>query len=384
MALLFLVGVQSTTLLQLSRVASFFQNGVTPLSVTSFYPINASLVTGHWSLMTGQNPVAPLQQKNSQLIRTFVGHTAPVRAVAIAGDGLTLASGGDDGTVKLWNFQTGQLLSSLSSHSTGVKSIAISPDGQTLVSGGMDGTVKLWDLKKGQLLRTLNGHKGGVTAIAITSDGRIVTGSLDIVKVWDMANGKLLRTLQSGAFALTVSRDGETLFAGHNDGKITLWNLITGKQLWSLVPPQKSSGVTAVAIAPDGQTLVNSGGDDRFQSLPQTDGKNLKVWDMQTRKLLHNFSAHLGTVESVAIAPNGLVFASGGHARRVQLWSLKTGKLLRTFEGHGGGVYAVTFSPNGQMVISGSGDKTIKVWRLLPSPSPRVPVKPSDSVGIGL
>ncbi|WP_407882752.1 WD40 repeat domain-containing protein, partial [Scytonema sp. NUACC26] len=335
---------------------------------------------GHWSLIT-----TPLQQKNSQLIRTFIGHTAAVRAIAISQDGITLASGGDDGTVKLWNFQTGRLLSSLSGHSTGVKSIAISPNGRTVVSGGVDGTVKLWDLQTGRLLRTLNGHKGGVTGLAIASNGRtLATGSLDIVKVWDLANGKQLRTVQSGAFALTVSRDGETLFAGHNDGKITLWNLSTGKQLRSLVPPPKSSGVTSVAIAPDGQTLVNSGGDDSFQSSPQTDGKNLKVWDVQTGKLLQNFSAHLGSVDSVAIAPNGLVFASGGQARRVQLWSLKTGKLLRSFEGHGGGVYAVAFSPNGQMLVSGSGDKTIKVWRLLPSPSPRVPVKPGDSVGMRL
>ncbi len=371
------MGAQYLAPLQISRVASFFQNGMTPLSATRLSPIiHAS------SVSIGQNPVTPLQQKNSQLIRTLVGHTAPVRAVAISQDGLTLASGGDDGTVKLWNFQTGQLLSSLSGHSKGVKSIAIAPDGQTVVSGDRDGIVKLWDLKKGQLLRTLNGHKGGVTAIVITPDGRIVTGSLDIVKVWDMANGKQLRTVQSGAFALTVSRDGETLFAGHNDGKITLWNLSTGKLLRSLVPPQKSSGVTSVAIAPDGKTLVNSGGDDSFQSLPQTDGKNIKVWDVETGKLLQNFSAHLGTVESVAIAPNGLVFASGGQAKRVQLWSLKTGKLLRAFEGHGGGVYAVAFSPNGQILVSGSGDKTIKVWRLLPSPSPRVPLQPSNSVGI--
>ncbi len=363
-AVLSLVGAQGIAPLQLSRITT--------------HPINAS------SASIAQNP-APLQQKNSQLIRTFVGHTAPVRAIVIAQDGLTLASSGDDRTVKLWSFQTGQLLSSLSGHSKGVESIAISRDGQTVVSGGIDGTVKLWDLKKGQLLRTLTGHKGGVTAVVITSDGRtLASGSADTIKVWDIANGKLVRTLNPGAFALTVSRDGETLVTGHKDGNIKLWNLSTGKLLRSLVPPQKSSGVTSVAIAPDGQTLVNSGGDDSFQSLPQTDGKNIKVWNLQTGKLLHNFSAHLGTVESVAIAPNGLVFASGGYAGRVQLWSVKTGKLLRTFEGHGGEVSAVAFSPNGQMLVSGSGDKTIKVWRLLPSPSPRVPVKPFDSVGIGL
>ncbi len=76
-------------------------------------------------------------------------------SVAFSPDGQTLASGGEDQMVKLWEVNTGQYLKTLQGHGNCVRSIVFSPDGQTIASGSEDGTIKLWDVKTGECLKTL-------------------------------------------------------------------------------------------------------------------------------------------------------------------------------------------------------------------------------------
>ena len=83
----------------------------------------------------------------------LTGHTFTVWSVAFSPDGLTLASGSQDKTIRLWNVATGELIATLTGHTGPVKSVAFSPDGVVLASGSKDSTVRLWDLTSPMLLQ---------------------------------------------------------------------------------------------------------------------------------------------------------------------------------------------------------------------------------------
>jgi WD40 repeat protein len=77
---------------------------------------------------------------------------------------------------------------------------------------------------------------------------------------------------------------------------------------------------------------------------------------------LRTFGDHLGSVYSVAFAPDGHTALSGAQDKTLKLWDVATGKLLRPFEGHSDFVYSVAFAPDGRTVLSGSWDRTLKLW----------------------
>jgi WD40 repeat protein/tRNA A-37 threonylcarbamoyl transferase component Bud32 len=81
-------------------------------------------------------------------------------------------------------------------------------------------------------------------------------------------------------------------------------------------------------------------------------------------RCLHTLAAHSSWVTSVAISPNGQVFASSSLDDTIKLWNLHTGAELLTLKGHAKGVNAIAISPDGKLLISGSDDYTLKVWNL--------------------
>jgi WD40 repeat protein len=140
--------------------------------------------------------VASFAQGPKLVVQT--GHTGgQVNAVVFSPKGDLLASGGADGTIKIWNVAYGEQLRTLVGHTQNVSSVAFSADGRVIASGSYDYSAKLWDAATGRELHTLNGHTLAVESIALSPTGNILaTGSLDNqIKLWDVASGKELRTL---------------------------------------------------------------------------------------------------------------------------------------------------------------------------------------------
>ena len=187
----------------------------------------------------------------------------PVDGVAFSPDSKTLATGGFDGRVKLWDVASRSSVAELRGDDPAevpqvVLALACSPDGRKVAVAGESGTVVLRGLASGKVTATLIGHKDAVAAVAFAPDGRTVaTASLDhTVRLWDAATGAdagCSRGTRTGSSRRPLHPMGRRWQPGSYDRTIRLWDVDTGRERATL--EGHNATIHALAYAPYGNNL---------------------------------------------------------------------------------------------------------------------------------
>lgn len=284
------------------------------------------------------------------------GSSPEVWGLAFSPDGRTLASSGDDHTIKLWDAAAGHLIRTLSAHESLVTCVAFSPDGRWLASGSFDKRkpVGLWNASTGEPLGFPEGHTDRVRTLSFSPDGKtLATGGDDhTVRLWDVASRRPrcapLVGHTSTLYGVAFSPDGRLLASGA-EREIRLWDAATGQPRGVL----RSEGfVMALAFSPDGRILA----------APTLEG-SITLWDTPDWKPRPPLHGHSLEVMAVAFSPDGRTLASGGRDKTVRLWDPAAGQELLTLKGHEHRIHGMAFSPDGRTLASGAFDGAIKLWR---------------------
>jgi WD40 repeat protein len=283
------------------------------------------------------------------LLATLRGAAGDLRSVAFSPDGRLLSAACRDGSVTLWDVARRTPAAVLRGRQGVVYGVAFSPDGRTLAAAGQDGTVQLWDMGGRTVVATLRGHVGAVRAVAFSADGRELasTGEDHTVRLWDPRThrGSVLGRHSDGVYAVAFSPDGQLLATAGNDNRVVLWDRARRTPVAELYG--HIDAVNSLAFSPDGQLLA-SAGDDGF----------VVLWDARRRSRITTLHDESDKAAAVAFSPDGHTLASSGANGVLALRS----PVLPPFTGHTDTVGALAYSPDGRLLASGGNDMTVILW----------------------
>ena len=267
-----------------------------------------------------------------------------VNTLAFSSDGKILASGGNGNqNIELWNTEFGRihLRIKLPNRFDGPLAMKFSKDNKILTSLGEDGFIKQWQVDIGRILSKQHSVYSGVV-LALDPDGKTFFSGNEGsggIHLWDTATGRVIDIFnRKSNFSITKSisnlfRSVSNLFRGNRKEK-KIWN-----------------GVQALALSPNGKTLVSA-----------HDDNTVRLWDTVDRIELTTLKGHTEMINAVAFSPDNITFASGSADSKILLWNGRKSRKPVTLTGHKDGIIALAFAPGGKTLASGSADGTVRFW----------------------
>jgi WD40 repeat protein len=315
-----------------------------------------------------QNPAGPRSVaagKEVGEVHCLDGHTAGVRRVEFSPDGRRLLSCGLDGSIRLWDTETGREVRRFEGHDDRVDCISFRADGRRFLSASWDGTIRLWDVGTGKELRRIRfeGEPGvHVSGVWWFPDRRrflALATDHHSLQVYDAESGARVKEFgrhPGHIYAAALAPDGRRVLEGSYDyaARLRLWDVSSGKLVREF--PSSIGEIRGVAYSPDGRYALSAG-----------KGVLVRLWDVETGELVRVFEGHWGAPNWVAYSPDGRRALSAGADQTVRLWNVETGAEQMRFFGHQAGVTCVAFSPDGRYAASGGSDKSVRIWRLPPT-----------------
>lgn len=290
--------------------------------------------------------------RGEQLV-TLPGHKLTVTCADFSPDGNLLATGDQDGKVKIWNMPVPKLLTTLNVTTNAIWSATFTRDGKSLVTG-YDRGVAFWSTESWQRQKDFPGEMAAISKtgnlLATAESSPFYWERASPVKLFNWLTGELLGELDSVGRVLALSPDGKLLaVTGRNRG-IKVWDTASRKLVhdWPTKTP-----VWSLGFSPDGSELLSAGW-----------SSDVSLWPLDGRSQPRTFPCGPLHAWSAVFSTDGNTIATTSSDQTVRLWDRTSLQLMSILHGHDNEVWCAAFSPDGKFLASGGKDHNVMLWSL--------------------
>ncbi|KAG0326945.1 U3 small nucleolar RNA-associated protein 13 [Dissophora globulifera] len=287
---------------------------------------------------------------------------------------------GDSGVIRIWDLKSGELIAKQKEEQgskSGISDVLYLTESQQLASITSDQNVLFFNIEQNmKRVKQIVGYNDEIIDVAYIGEEEshlAVAANSEQIRVFNLKEFEcdLIYGHTDIVICLDRNTDGTLLASGSKDKTAKVWTLDLENEdanerykcIGTCVGHTEAIGAVALTRKTDG--LLLTGSQDR----------TIKCWDLSTADLdepdeEHRFKSHYTIqahdkdINTIAIAPNDKVFATGSQDKLAKIWNLQEGTLMGVCKGHKRGVWSVKFSPVDQCLATSSGDRTIKIWSL--------------------
>jgi WD40 repeat protein/serine/threonine protein kinase len=329
-----------------------------PSGKSSNSPLRSDLRGWEWRYLANQC--------RSDEVATLARFGSCVFTLSISRDGHWLAAACGDGTVGLWDLPTRRQLPSFETYRGPASffenedrshAAAFSPDCRTLAAGGTNKDIFLWDVVEHRLVASLTGHQGTIQHLAFSPDGKfLASASFDeTARLWDMQSNppRELARLEPhlrGVLCVAFSSDSKTLVTGGHLKPAKLWDVSNPQAPRQIGPLDTGWWIEHAGFSPDGTRLAIC------------DSSLVRLFEFPSLRELEPLRGLSGVHSWLAFAPDGRRLASAGGNRSICVWDLPHPGKLQMLKGHDKDPQCVAFTPDGNTLVSGGNDGTVRLW----------------------
>lgn len=258
-----------------------------------------------------------------------------------------------DGYVVLFDCAAGTQIFAIKAHFCAVWSVHWSPDGLQVMSSSGDGTLRVWNADTGaQRQEMQTPYK--LKCVEWSPDAtKLVTGSsCRWLHIWDAITGRRLHVFEGHASDVTCvgwSPDSTKVVSGSCDKTVRIWNAITGEAL--AVWKGHLQMVRCVAWCSNGLTIASC-----------ADDKTVRVWDAFTGKAIHVLQNKKSIVDALCWSPDGLKLATAYDHKTMSIWDAHTWQQVQSCSTEH--TWSVAWSPDGTKIVSTTSKGTVCVWNV--------------------